>query len=40
MHAEAPEMNREERLTYLVYVSMAVLTAAFLAVTFAVGVVA
>jgi hypothetical protein len=32
-----PEMTREERLTYLVYVSMAVLTAAFLAAALAVG---
>jgi hypothetical protein len=38
--ADVPQMNREERLSYLVYVSMAVLLAAFLATTLAVGVIA
>ena len=38
--ADAPEMNREERLSYLVYVSMAVLVTAFLVTTLAVGVIA
>jgi hypothetical protein len=38
--ADAPEMNREERLTYIVYVSMAALIAAFLAATLAAGVIA
>jgi hypothetical protein len=36
-HADEPTMNSAERLTFFVYVSMATLIAAFLAVTLAVG---
>jgi len=36
-HTDEPAMNHAERLTYFVYVSMATLIAAFLAVTLAVG---
>ena len=38
--ADAPRMNREERLTSLIYVSMAALITAFLAITLALGVAA